>query len=146
MEQRSESNCSLPIWLSGSLKSRDKSFSHSISSGISKLNLESQSSSSLPESPVVTPEEHFRHNNHAGLILSKMNHFYKCAKLKDVTLVAGLFCLALSTSLSLVNFLMQETKRLRLIESFWVLLLTISPLCSQTSSTNRRKKKSNCKL
>lgn len=89
MDQHSESNFSLPIWLSGSLKSRDKSFSHSISSGISKLNLESQNSSSLPESPVTSPDEHFKHENHSDLILSKMNHYYKCAKLKDVILVAG---------------------------------------------------------
>ena len=92
MEQRLESSATFPMWLSSSLKSREKSYNHSITSGLSKLNIDPQITSSPSSSPTNTPEEHFKHENHSQLILNKMNQYYLTGKLKDVTLIAGSFC------------------------------------------------------
>lgn len=91
MEQRLENSATFPMWLSSSLKSREKSYNHSITSGLSKLNLDPQVTSSPSSSPTNTPEEHFKHENHSQLILNKMNQYYLTGKLKDVTLIAGSF-------------------------------------------------------
>lgn len=91
MEQRLESSATFPMWLSSSLKSREKYCNHSISSGMSKLNVDPQITSSPSTSPTNTPEEHFKHENHSQHILSKMSQYYASGKLKDVTLIAGKF-------------------------------------------------------
>jgi hypothetical protein len=89
MEQRLESSATFPMWLSSSLKSREKTCNHSITSGLSKLNVDPQISSSPSASPTTSPEEHFKHENHSQLILNKMNQYYLGGQLKDVILIAG---------------------------------------------------------
>lgn len=96
MEQRLENSATFPMWLSSSLKSREKSCNHSIASGMSKLNVDPQITASPSASPTNMPEEHFKHENHSQLLLNKMNQYYLTAKLKDVTLIAGT---AFSTSI-----------------------------------------------
>lgn len=89
MEQRLENSATFPMWLSSSLKSKEKSCNHSITSGLSKLNVDPQITSSPSASPTTTPEEQFKHENHSQLILNKMNQYYLAGKLKDVILLAG---------------------------------------------------------
>lgn len=91
MEQRLESSATFPMWLSSSLKSREKTSNHSVTSGLSKLNIDPQVTSSPSSSPNASPEEHFKHENHSQLILGKMSQYYLSGKLKDVTLIAGRF-------------------------------------------------------
>lgn len=93
MEQRLESSATFPMWLSSSLKSREKTHNHSVTSGLSKLSIDPQVTSSPSSSPTTSPEEHFKHENHSQLILSKMNQYYLNGKLKDVILIAGSFFL-----------------------------------------------------
>jgi hypothetical protein len=89
MEQRAiESSATFPLWLSSSLKSRDKSYIQSIPACLSKLNMDSQKTTPPTVSP-VTSDEKFKHENHCQLILAKMNQYYQSSKLKDVTLIAG---------------------------------------------------------
>ncbi|KAI9563037.1 hypothetical protein GHT06_010494 [Daphnia sinensis] len=89
MEQRLENSATFPMWLSSSLKSREKTHNHSVTSGLSKLNIDPQVTSTPSSSPTTSPEEHFKHENHSQLILSKMNQYYLNGKLKDVILIAG---------------------------------------------------------
>ena len=83
-----ENSATFPLWLSSSLKSRDKSYIQSIPACLSKLNMDSQKTTPPTISP-VTSDEKFKHENHSQLILAKMNQYYQTSKLKDVTLIAG---------------------------------------------------------
>ena len=88
-----ESSATFPMWLSSSLKSRDKSYSNqSVASCLSKLSIDPQGSSMISPStsPSVPSEETFHHENHTQLMLGKMNQYYQSTKLKDVTLIAGI--------------------------------------------------------
>ena len=84
-----ESSASFPMWLSSTLKTREKTCHQTSKTCVSKLNMDTQT----PVLPAITPtsssEENFVHEHHSELILNKMNQYFKIGKLKDVTLIAG---------------------------------------------------------
>ena len=83
-----ESSASFPMWLSSTLKTREKNCQQTAPSCLTTLS--SNDTQTAPSvSPTSSPDENFQHENHSELILSKMNNFFKLGKLKDVTLVAG---------------------------------------------------------
>ena len=84
-----ESSASFPMWLSSTLKTREKNCQQTTTNCVTVLSSDSQTQSSPSASPTCNPDENFQHENHSQLILSKMNNFFKAGKLKDVTLIAG---------------------------------------------------------
>lgn len=84
-----ESSASFPMWLSSTLKTREKNCQQTSTNCVAVLNSDPQIQSVPSTSPTCNPDENFQHENHSQLILSKMNNFFKAGKLKDVTLIAG---------------------------------------------------------
>lgn len=64
--------------------------------------MDSQKTATPTASP-VTSDEKFKQENHAIIMLSKMNQYYQNSKLKDVTLIAGTFVIHLNHITDLIN-------------------------------------------
>ena len=143
-----ESSASFPMWLSSTLKTREKNCQQTSTNCVAVLNSDPQIQSVPSTSPTCNPDENFQHENHSQLILSKMNNFFKAGKLKDVTLIAGKLLSLVSVQImthSVSLSLFKVKSALKVIGWCLVLHLIILLRCSPMSLENHPRTKLNFK-